>query len=574
MKLNLMSKAVPVVLVTGIMISLLLFAGSAQAVGTPAGTVISNKATATFTDANSNIYTPVDSNVVTTTVSQVAGVTETPLSSNLNGSPNGTTSFSLAITNTGNGSDTIAVASSGLPAGWTSVLYLDTNGDGILQPSEAVAGNILGATVTLAADQVQRIIAVITAPLVAASGTTATLNVTATSGFTPSQTVTATATTTIQAAVLSVTKSVSPTNPKPGDTVTYTIHWSNTGTASAFVTLVNDPIPANTTYKPGSITYNGATRTDAGADDNADFNITNPGKVTVNVGTVASSGTGTTTFQVTVNADIASGTGISNTASVSYQTSATDPTTLTTVNTNSIPFTVSQAASMLILPATLTTNQLVGDQNRHPFTIKNTGNGTDTYSLSSVGLYWTWTLYNDVNQDGLYTAGIDTPVIDTGTDGKLDTGTMAAGATKYYVAIVTVTGSNGQQGKHTVTATSMVDPTITGTSIKYTNIQTPVIALVKSVAPTGPQPPGTELTYTINVTNSGAAPAQTFVVSDVLSAYLSYVLNSIKVGGASVTDVTDGDMGRYDDTSGAVIISIPSISAGATIPVVFKATIK
>jgi len=381
-------------------------------------------------------------------------------------------------------------------------------------------------------------------------------------------------TVTIQAAVVAFTKTASPANPKPGDTVTYTINWSNTGSASAFLSVLTDTIPANTAYKPGSITYGGAARTDAGDADNADFNVTNAGMVTVNIGTIAAAATGSATFQVTVNTGIASTTVITNTASASYQTNALDPATKTTVNSNPATSTIAQAAGLQILPATLTTNELVGNQNLHPFTIKNTGNGTDTYSLTSVGLYWTWTVYNDVNQDGQYTAGVDTPVTDTNADGKLDTGAMAAGLTKYYIAVVTVTGSNGQQGKHTITATSLLDPTVTGTSIKFTNIQTPVIALAKSVSPAGPQPPGTQLTYTINVTNSGAAPAQTFVVTDLLSAYVTYVPGSITVGGAIQTDAADADFGRFDGSSSSVIVAIPSISAGATVPITYKVNIK
>jgi len=573
MKLNLISKTVPVALVTGIMISLLLSAGSALAVGTPVGTVITNKATATFTDANSNTYTPVDSNIVSVTVSQVAGVSITPLTSSKNITQSGSVNYSVTVTNTGNGNDTYALATTGVPAGWSSVLYMDTNGDGILQTGEQVPGNIISSTGAIVADGVIKAILVVTAPN-ATSGT-ATITETATSVFNPSQAATINTTSTILAAVLSVTKTTSPTNPKPGDTATYTIQYSNTGTASALATVLTDQIPANTTYKTGSITFGGTAKTDASDGDNADFNVTNPGKVTVTIGTVAAAGSGTIIFQVTVNAGIASTTTVTNVASVRY---STDPLnlsgTLTTINSNSSPFTVTQMAGLQILPATLTTNQLVGDQNLHPFTVKNTGNGTDTYNLTSVGLYWTWTLYNDVDQDGKYTAGIDTPVTDTNADGKLDTGTIASGATKYYIAVVTVTGSNGQVGKHTVTAASLLDPTFTGTSIKYTNIQTPVIALVKSVSPTGPQPPNTQLTYTLNVTNSGLAPAHTFVVSDVMNLYLSYVTSSITVAGATMTDAADGDMGRYDASSGAVIVTIPSISAGATIPITYKATIK
>jgi uncharacterized repeat protein (TIGR01451 family) len=557
-----------------VLLCLLAFAGTAFAAGTPAGTAITNKATATYTDANNNVYTPVESNTVTVTVSQVAGVATTPATSSQNGSPGGKTYFSGQIVNTGNGTDTFNMSAAGLPAGYSYVIYKDTNGDGVLQPTEEVPANQLGASVTLNADQIQYAIAVITAPVGAVAGDTATLTFTAASTLTPATTSTSTMTLTIQAAVIAFTKSATPASPKPGDTVTYTINWVNSGSAPGYVTVMTDTIPANTTYKTGSLTYGGAARTDASDGDNADYNVTNPGKVTVNIGTVNAGASGNMTFQVTVNVGVASSTTINNTASTTYQTNATDPSTVTTVNTNSAPFTVTQSAGVQVLPPTLTTSELVGNQNLHPFTIKNTGNGSDIYSISSVGLYWTWTVYNDVNQDGKYTAGIDVPVTDTNADGKIDTGAMASGETKYYVAVVTVTGSNGQQGKHTITASSVFDATVTGTSIKYTNIQTPVIALVKSVSPSGSQPPGTELTYTIAVTNSGAAPAQTFVVNDVLSAYLTYKAGSMTVAGAIQTDAADGDFGHYDSSSGSVIVSIPSISAGATIPIVYKATIK
>ncbi len=72
-----------------VLLCLLAFAGTAVAAGTPAGTAITNKATATYTDANNNVYTPVESNTVTVTVSQVAGVTTTPATSTQNGSPGG-----------------------------------------------------------------------------------------------------------------------------------------------------------------------------------------------------------------------------------------------------------------------------------------------------------------------------------------------------------------------------------------------------------------------------------------------------------------------------------------------------
>lgn len=558
-------------------ISIAWFAGNAAAVGTPAGTAITNKATGTYTDANDNTYAPVTSNTVTTTVSQVGGIAVFPLTTTQNGAPGGTTYFTGTITNTGNGTDTFTLSSTtGLPSGWTTVLYVDQNRDGLLTDADKVNGNYVEQTgpMTLTADGISYLVRAVTAPAGATAGATATLNVTWASSTFPAQTQTATRTTNILAAVITVTKTTAPVNPQPGDTVTYTVSYNNSGTAAGFLTIVSDPVPANTTYKTASLKINNVVKTDAADGDEADYNVTNPGKVTYNLGTVAPGASGTVSFQVTVNAGIAYGTSVSNTASLSYRTNATDAGTTTTANTNISSFTVAQFAGLLVTPATITTNQLPGDTNIHAFTVKNNGNGADTYNLSSVGLFWTWAIYRDVNQDGLYTPGVDTLIADTNGDGKLDTGAINAGDTKYFVATSTVTGYNGQQGQHTLTAISVTDGTITGTSIKYINVQTPVISIAKSVTPAGNQPPGTELTYTITIANSGAAEAKTVVITDVLSTYLTYTSGSITVVGAAQTDAGDMDFGRFDGATNTVIVSLPSIAPGGTISVIFKATIK
>lgn len=562
----------------GTLLAFSLLAGNAFALGTPAGTIIQNQSTATYTDANNNLYDPVPSNIVQTLVSQVAGVAVTPAASSQNGIPGGTTNYAFTITDTGNGNDSFTLASSGLPAGWSAVIYQDLNGDGLLTAADQVGGVyvVLTSPIALTEDGKMFGIAVITSPPGATAGATATLNLTLTSTLTPSVTQTVTMTTTIQAAVLTMTKTTSPANPKPGDTVTYTINYSNIGSASAYNAVFSDPIPTNTTYTAPSITVGGNSKTDTATDypgDNADYNFTTPGNVTVKLGTVLAGTSGIITFQVTVNAGVASTTQVINTASVTYQTSENVPATSTTVNSNGSPFTVDQASGMLLLPPTLTTNQLVGDLNQHPFTLKNTGNGSDTYNFTSVGLYWTWTIYFDNDLSGTYSTG-DTLVIDSNADSKLDSGVIASGATGHFIAITTVTGFNGQVGQHTLTATSVLNPSNFATSIKYTNIQTPVIALNKSVSPTGAQPPGTELTYTISVTNSGAATAHNFVASDILSTFLDYVEESIVVATSMQTDADDFDFATYDVSGSTITVAIPTISPGATVPITFKALIK
>ena len=77
---------------------------------------------------------------------------------------------------------------------------------------------------------------------------------------------------------------------------------TNNGTAAANTVVLTDPIPNNTTYQGGTITYNAATRTDGADGDNADFSVTNPGQITVNIGGLAAAGgTVTVTFQVQIN---------------------------------------------------------------------------------------------------------------------------------------------------------------------------------------------------------------------------------------------------------------------------------
>ena len=84
-------------------LALLLISSSAHAVGTAAGTAITNQAYADYKDTNGNALPRVYSNTVTTVVSQIAGVDVSPESSTQTGKQGTTTSFGAVITNTGNG---------------------------------------------------------------------------------------------------------------------------------------------------------------------------------------------------------------------------------------------------------------------------------------------------------------------------------------------------------------------------------------------------------------------------------------------------------------------------------------
>jgi hypothetical protein len=87
------------------------------------------------------------------------------------------------------------------------------------------------------------------------------------------------------------------TYPPPGATVTYTLTYSNTGDGSAGSTLITASAPAHTTYVPGSVVVNGVSKTDAA---DADEVSVSGGTITINIGSLASGGSGTVSYRVTI----------------------------------------------------------------------------------------------------------------------------------------------------------------------------------------------------------------------------------------------------------------------------------
>jgi uncharacterized repeat protein (TIGR01451 family) len=121
-----------------------------------------------------------------------------------------------------------------------------------------------------------------------------------------------------------------------GDTIRYTVSMKNTGFDAATNLILSDPIPAYTTYKPGSLQVvtgaNTGTKSDAGDGDQAEYVATGTPRVVFRLGGGAGAGTETSgggnlaynestslSFEVTVNEGIPAGTVLTNTAQISYR---------------------------------------------------------------------------------------------------------------------------------------------------------------------------------------------------------------------------------------------------------------
>jgi uncharacterized repeat protein (TIGR01451 family) len=113
---------------TGIVLGLMLLAAAhAARAQTPEGTVITNTATVSFTDANNNTYTPVSASV-SVTVGFTAGLSLTGAASVGPASPSTADTLTFTYTNLGNGNDSVRVTEAISVGGVITVTGYRVNG--------------------------------------------------------------------------------------------------------------------------------------------------------------------------------------------------------------------------------------------------------------------------------------------------------------------------------------------------------------------------------------------------------------------------------------------------------------
>lgn len=310
----------------------IMYSDAARASGTVAGTNISNTATASYTDSGGNPVN-VPSNTVALRVDELLNVTVVSANAgDVPGQPGATNQvLSFTVTNTGNGSEAFrlqpvnAIGGDAFDPATTS-LVLDTNGNGVYDPGVDTVYTSGVNDPVLAPDASVKVFVLSTLPGGATDGQRGQTDLTATAvtgSGTPGTSFAGAgqgggdavvgATTAhgraggfyiISAATISFVKSASVLDPfggtkvVPGAVVTYTLVANVSGSGSLNNLAAGDPIPANTTFVPGSITAQAAPLTDATDADAGEFAA---GRVTVRFGTVAGGQSRTVTFKVRIN---------------------------------------------------------------------------------------------------------------------------------------------------------------------------------------------------------------------------------------------------------------------------------
>ncbi len=309
----------------------LLAADHAEAIGTPAGTVVANTASVTFdlgagtaTLSASAQFTVDELVSVNVAWQDVAPVPVAPSDVDR--------VLTFLVTNTGNGSEAFALALDAALVGdqfdpANARIYLDTNGSTVYEPGVDPLYTPGVNDPLLAADGSILIFVLADIPPALANGARGDADLSATSltGAVAGSIVAgagdgggdavigagaadAIGSHVIADVFVSIAKTAVVAAPGggtvagPGATITYTLAVTTTGVGNVDNLVITDALPPFTSWVPGSLTLNASGLTDAGGDDAGDFGATAANQVTVVLGNVAGGSLPQTiTFAVTID---------------------------------------------------------------------------------------------------------------------------------------------------------------------------------------------------------------------------------------------------------------------------------
>jgi uncharacterized repeat protein (TIGR01451 family) len=281
-----------------------------------------------------------------------------------------------------------------------------------------------------------------------------------------------------------------------------------------------------------------------------------------------------------------------NTATVSYTIGASASWT----PSNSVPFTVAEILNVSVAwldPAPIPVQP--GQVNQvATFRVTNTGNGTDTYSLSATSTLGgddfdptLVAIYLDTNGNGIYDAGdaayapgpglslardvaatifVLNSIPSTSVSGGNTGLTRLTAASRTGVgAAGTVLAGQGDGGTNAVIGLSG------GTSAANASyvINDNRVVLAKSavvIDPWGGSQPvtGTTIRYTIVATVTGAGTSRSVVVTDPVPANTTYTTGTLRLNSILLTDIADVDAGDVGaTTAGAVTVRLGDLTSAS-----------
>lgn len=328
--------------------------------------------------------------------------------------------------------------------------------------------------------------------------------------------------------VLTLTKQVDKVTAAPGDVVTYTLNYANTGSQNATAVSILDMLDPSLLYPASS---------------SPGFYSSPDGPV-FDLGTVAKHTSGSVSFTAQIDPNIAAGTNVLNNSAQIWSTEVTTPVVSNTVSTTV------NADYTLSLTKTASPDPVApGGDILYTLTYSNTGNITspDLYLNDAVP---TNTTFVSATDGGTETAGNVSWYV----------GMLAPGTTLSTTLDVMVDPSvaDGTIISNTATLTDNANVNVSSSvDTTVTAAPAPIITLSKTASP-DPVTAGNDLTYTIDFANIGTAEATNVVITDPIPTGTTYV------------DASATNNGIFDGTQ--ITWNVGGLGAGATDSASFSVT--
>ena len=460
------------------------------------------------------------------------------------GSPNpvaagGNITYTQVMTNSGPSAADNATLVAPIPANTTLVSMTPPAGWSCITPGTGGTGNVVCTDVNMAGLTAGTFTLIVKVNSGTTNGTVITDSVSVSSSVADPNSANNTATVSTLVGTtgpdLIVTNVALPNPVQAGSPITYTQVVTNTGSSAATTATFNENTPANTTFlsitPPTGWTCSGFPP-----------QCTNP--------SVAAGASGTFTVKYTVTAGTASGTVITDTATVNAANQSFGANSATATD---VVATATQADLAL---STAATPPSVFAGNNITYTQTITNNGPAAASAVS---FTEATPLNTTFQSVLAPAGwtCTTPAVGSTGNVNCTDPTLAVNATADIVIVVNVpstVAAGSITANSSVTATTS-DPTSANNS---TTVVTPVtvacdLAVTNSGVPS-PVAAGGQITYTQVVTNSGPSNCSTATFNEATPANTTFV---------SVAVVNAGG-GTWTCTSAPIACSSSSVAPGST----------
>src|SRR5680860_763733 len=357
----------------------------------------------------------------------------------------------------------------------------------------------------------------------------------------------------VEIADISVVKSADKEFVEVGDTLTYTVVVTNTGTVTVDNVIFKDSPPVSTTFIPGSFRLNGVLQ--PGADPN----------VGVNIGSVPPGGSKTVSFRATVDI-LPPGGQITNTATVDFEfrINPAGPTQTRTKPSNPVVTEV-ELVQLQVIKDVDKTVAVVGDTLTYTVSIANTG------TVTAMDVVFTDEIPNGTSfvENSVLVNGVAQP--GANPEAGITIGDIPPGGFATVVFSVVV---EERPEPPEVVNVAVIDFKVQinpeGPIEERTEESEPVVTRIEIVELTAVKTAdksavkvGDTLTYTVAITNTSTLPVENVIFKDQIPEGTKLVANSVTVNGV----VQPG-------ANPSIGVPIGTIQPGQTVIVKFSVTIE